>query len=174
MLTNATLSRQQKTDACAVCHSGNDRAMITSRFYFKTGDTLEKMYIPFGNTKNAEPDVHGNQFGLLAKSRCYLQSNTMTCNTCHSSHTDAVKDPAIYSQKCMGCHSEANHNFCPKAASLGESIKSNCIDCHMPLQPSGAIMYQVAGKENMSAYMLRNHCIAVYDTTHKIAKKPGG
>ncbi|WP_255155167.1 multiheme c-type cytochrome [Ferruginibacter sp. HRS2-29] len=167
ILKNLSLSRQQKTDACAVCHSGNDRVMMASRFNFKMGDTLENMYIPFANAKKGEPDVHGNQFGLLSKSRCYLQSSTMTCNTCHSPHSDAVKSPAIYSQKCLACHSEATHNFCPKAATMGESIKNNCIDCHMPLQPSGAIMYQVAGKEDMTAYMLRNHRIAVYGTPDK-------
>jgi hypothetical protein len=42
------------------------------------------------------------------------------------------------------------------------TLKMNCIDCHMPQQPSRAITFQLSGDSSKSAYLLRTHKIAVY------------
>ncbi len=161
--TYNSLSRQQQLDACAVCHSGNDKLKIESRFKFRPGDTLANFFMNGpAHTGNNDFDVHGNQYRLLSESKCFLKSSTMTCSTCHDPHKNAGTDLAFYSQKCMGCHSEANHNFCTRAASLGASIKDNCIDCHMPKKPSEAISFKLAGSSETSSYLLRTHRIAVY------------
>jgi hypothetical protein len=95
----------------------------------------------------------------------------MTCSTCHDPHKDAGAGLAFYSQKCMGCHSEANHNFCTLAVSPGPSIKDNCIDCHMPKKPSEAISFQLAGSSGVSSYLLRTHRVGIYPAEEK-KKKP--
>jgi len=156
------LSKQQKLDMCALCHSGNDKRKIESRFNFRPGDTLANFFLENANTTN-NFDVHGNQFRLMSESKCFTGSNTMNCSTCHDPHKDATSNLSFYSQKCMGCHSEASHNFCPKADSLGISIKNNCIDCHMPKKPSEAISFKLAGSTEKSSYLLRTHRIAVYN-----------
>lgn len=166
--TYASLNQQQKLDMCALCHSGNDKLKIESRFKFRPGDTLSNFFM--SNQKQTgtnDFDVHGNQYRLMSESKCFLASNKMTCSTCHDPHKNATTDLAFYSQKCMGCHSEANHNFCSMAASLGESIKSNCIDCHMPKKPSEAISFELAGSIQPSSYLLRTHRIAVYSTEER-------
>lgn len=163
IVTNSALTVSQRSDACGLCHSGNSRAKAKTRFEFKPGDTLANMYIPYASNNNStEFDVHGNQSLLLADSRC-ASGSTITCATCHDPHTNASNDLAFYSQKCMSCHKETDHNFCPKAAQLGEAIKANCIDCHMPQKPSAAITFQLSETAEKSAYMLRTHRIAVYD-----------
>jgi hypothetical protein len=170
LVRNKDLTRQQKLDACAICHSGNDKMKIQSRFEFQMGDTLGYFFMPFGGSKPAE-DVHGNQLGLLMQSKCF-SVNTMTCGTCHDPHKDANENIAVYSQKCMTCHQPGAVHFCPKAGSPGENIKSNCIDCHMPKQPSTAISYYVQGSKIKNAYLLRTHKIAVYaDSTRDISHK---
>ena len=160
MAKTTNLTRQQKLDACAICHSGNDKTKIQSRFQFKIGDTLGYFFMPFGNRKSV-PDVHGNQFGLLVQSKCF-NVKTMTCETCHDPHKNASDNLAIFSQKCMGCHKQETNNFCPQYASLGESIKANCIDCHMPKQTSNTISFQMQQSDIKSLYLLRTHRIAVY------------
>ncbi len=159
-----SLNQQQKLDMCAVCHSGNDKLKLESRFRFRPGDTLANFFMsrpPDAAVKN-DFDVHGNQYRLLSESQCFLGSKKMTCSTCHNPHKDANDGLVFYSQKCMSCHSEATHNFCSVADSLGPVIKNNCIDCHMPRKPSEAISFQLAGKTETSSYLLRTHRIAIY------------
>ena len=159
----STLTQRQQLDMCAVCHSGNDKMKLGSRFKFRPGDDLDKFFADLnGQGRKTEFDVHGNQYRLLSESKCFQGSRIMTCSSCHDPHRDANQGVAVYSQKCMTCHSEANHNFCPMANSIGESIKTNCIDCHMPKKPSDAIQFTLAGKKEASAYMLRTHRIGVY------------
>ena len=78
-----TLSRQQKIDLCAVCHSGNNQILLKSRFAFKMGDTMTSYMIPISSDKPL--DVHGNQTQLLEQSKCFRMSN-LDCTTCHNTH----------------------------------------------------------------------------------------
>ncbi|MDB5140343.1 MAG: hypothetical protein JWR12_2259 [Mucilaginibacter sp.] len=167
----SALTRAQKLDACAVCHSGNKDVFQVSAFVFKMGDTLAKFKEPIFLSQNPNPatlDVHGNQSGLLASSKCFLMSN-MDCTTCHNPHINQSANLVIYSQRCMKCHNEANHNFCKMAPKLGALIKNNCIDCHMPLKPSAVISVASVGRKNEVPYLVRTHRIAIYpDETKKI------
>lgn len=167
----ASLTRAQKMDACGVCHSSSKQAFQVSTFKFKMGDTLARFKEPdYLNTQtnNAALDVHGNQNGLLTASKCFMMSN-MDCSTCHNTHVNNSGNLALYSQKCMNCHNDANHNVCKVAPKLSALMKNNCIDCHMPLKPSNTIsVNDTAGNKN-SLYMVRTHRIAVYlDESKKI------
>ena len=159
----SSLTRAQKLDACAVCHSSNKQAFNISAFVFKMGDTLSKFREPNFFPENPNPgtlDVHGNQNGLLATSKCFLMSN-MDCSTCHDTHVNQSTNMALYSQKCMQCHNDANHNFCKMAAKIGPMIKNNCIDCHMPLKPSNVISVASNGQKQVP-YLVRTHHIGIY------------
>jgi hypothetical protein len=164
IVTARSLSRQQRLDACAVCHSGNDKEKEVSTFKFKMGDTLANFFLPWAAQRNkgAEPDVHGNQFGLLAQSQCFLKGKTLDCSTCHNAHTDAGSNLSAYSQKCISCHATTDHRTLNLDAVTAAALTSNCIDCHMPQQPSRAISFQLAGSTTKSAYLLRTHKIAIY------------
>jgi hypothetical protein len=169
IITYKSLTRTQKLDACAVCHAGNKDNFQVSAFKFKTGDTLAKFkestfFSQMPNT--ATLDVHGNQNGLLAASKCFLKSN-MDCGTCHDPHKNEASNLAAYSQRCMSCHNDANHNFCKAAPKLGASIKNNCIDCHMPLKPSNAIGIAMSDGSKQVPYLVRTHYIAVYPSAYK-------
>ncbi len=165
------LTRAQKLDACAVCHGSGKDVFMRSSFVFKMGDTLSKFKEPHFLTENPNPatlDVHGNQNGLLGFSKCFLMSN-MDCTTCHDVHKNQSTNLALYSQKCMNCHNEANHNFCKMAPKLGAAMKNNCIDCHMPLKPSSIISVAASHGEKQVPYLVRTHRIAIYpEETQKI------
>jgi hypothetical protein len=163
IVANKTLNRQQQLDNCAVCHSGNDKRKIQSRFMFRPGDTLANYFLPAVTADSTNHfDVHGNQFNLLRQSKCFLQSNSITCSTCHNPHNNANLPVAVYSQKCMDCHNQAAGNFCTVTPASGTALKDNCIDCHMPKQSSAAISFRVSGNPISSSYLLRSHRIAVY------------
>ncbi|MET4141320.1 multiheme c-type cytochrome [Pedobacter sp. UYP1] len=155
-----TLTRKQKTDACATCHGGNDMEILKSIFAFKPGDDLRDYYSnAAGNNAKKTPDVHGNQSEMLAESKCFIQSKTMDCSSCHRTHENLKGNLTSYSQRCISCHATIKHS----ALTLKNAIvKTNCIDCHMPKQVSGVITFQQAGKTDISAYQLRTHKIGIY------------
>jgi hypothetical protein len=164
MVKFSSLTRAQKMDACAVCHSGGKDVFQVTAFKFKMGDDLAKFKEPNFLPEPPNPatiDVHGNQNGLLRTSQCFIKSS-MDCTNCHNTHVNESANMAVYSQRCMACHSEAKHNFCTMAPKLGAIIKNNCIDCHMPLKPSNIISVEGSGGKKMVPYMVRTHHIAVY------------
>lgn len=155
-----TLSRKQKVDACGVCHSGNSLVAQKSVFTFKPGDNLDDYYqqdfVGFGD---GNTDVHGNQTSMLKGSNCYMKSNSMTCQSCHNTHESIKGNLAIYSQRCINCHKTTNHS---KEILAKGSLKTNCIDCHMPKESSKMISFQQARNAHLSPYRLRSHHIAIY------------
>lgn len=163
IISYKSMSRQQKLDACAICHSGNDGLKMKSRFEFNMGDNLSNFYsnVPISNITDGI-DVHGNQYGLLSQSNCFKKSGTLDCITCHNPHSNAEKSSRIYSKVCIGCHNGIKHRESTAKLILNKSMKNNCIECHMPKQSSKAIKFQLSGKSGFSSYNLRTHNIAIY------------
>jgi len=139
-------------------------------FSFTAGDKLSDYYVIDTTTPDPNKiDVHGNQYGLLRSSKCFRLSNTLTCSSCHNTHENEKGKVATFSQRCMNCHDDAHEKMCKLTKSLGAIIKTNCIDCHMPLQSSKAIAVQLHGDSLPTAALIRSHLITVYpDETKKI------
>ncbi|UII75345.1 hypothetical protein LV716_13925 [Flagellimonas sp. HMM57] len=156
------LSRQQRLDACAKCHSGL-REPIKRPFSFKTGDVLDEFtkanYLP---EEINSLDVHGNQYGLLTSSKCFIESETMDCSSCHNPHRKERQNLKLYSQRCMECHQEPEQIH--KSSYVKESVSTNnCIDCHMPKLPSSVLTIQSQDLTNIDSLLVRTHRIAVYE-----------
>ena len=158
-------------DMCGQCHSGNKSQMIRSIFGFMPGDALAKFklpdfYSPVVDTTHL--DVHGNQLQLLQSSKCFINSK-MDCATCHDTHQNQRGNTALYTQKCLGCHSVVNHNYCEMANALNAKlIKSNCIQCHMPAFTSRVIITPNMDQTASADIFVHTHHIAIYP---KEAKK---
>jgi hypothetical protein len=171
----ARLSRQQNLDLCAQCHSGGHPSELRSVFYFKPGDTLANFFFadPRMVTPAGQTDVHGNQYELLAASRCFIQSGTMGCETCHDPHVRERDNLTLLAGRCMNCHGRAGL-MDEHAVLAGEDGKprtvrvdtlfliGNCIDCHMPAKASSAITLLTARQRDPVADMVRTHLITVY------------
>ena len=164
IVSPAALTRQQKLDMCAVCHSGNDKTKIFSRFDFRPGDTLSKFFYPRAEKNTSSFDVHGNQYELLSQSECFLKSGTLDCSSCHNPHTNSDAGLIDYSKKCISCHQKVDHETLKGEQYSINKISGNCIDCHMPSQPSQAITFNLQGQDTRSTYLLRTHKIAIYNT----------
>ncbi|MTH16988.1 cytochrome c3 family protein [Flavobacterium sp. LC2016-01] len=162
------LSRQQRLDACALCHAGNDGMKMKSRFDFKPGDNLTDYYRATRSvTDTAKFDVHGNQFRLLAQSKCFINSEKMDCITCHNPHENASKNMASYSKICMSCHQGLKHNEKTLQLMPEKLLASNCVECHMPKKASGSIKFQLSSSKQLSEYILRTHKIGIYPASSK-------
>jgi len=161
IINPARLSRQQKLDNCALCHSGI-RDMSRPSFSFVVGDTLDNYSSPdYTLDSTSKLDVHGNQYGLLTASKCFKMS-AMDCSSCHDVHRKEADNFELFSQRCMTCHNVANHNFCTQPAMAGLKLTNNCIDCHMPALPSRKIFLEVADRSKSTPDLVRTHLVGIY------------
>ena len=156
ILNPAKFSRDRQVDLCALCHNGIQRTALAPAFSYVPGEPLANYFTPLPTDSLEHPDVHGNQVGLLQRSRCYLASPNMTCSTCHDVHAPE-RPAASYSAKCLTCHAWQS---CGLAKTMGRKIVADCIDCHMPVEPTNVIVSDTAGKEVRAK--MRNHWIKVY------------
>ena len=154
IINPATLSRARQVDTCAICHAGLGKPLAPA-LSFVPGDTLDQ----YLQTPPMDPavavDVHGNQVQLLERSKCFLKSN-MTCSTCHNVH-QVQREAAAFSPICLNCHQPQQ---CGKFATLGERIKQNCVDCHMPLKQSTMLTSDT--NDQTLQLPVRDHRIAIY------------
>jgi hypothetical protein len=162
ILNPAKFTKQQNLDLCALCHGGRLQKTKPS-FEFVSGDRLSDFFVV--DTLTPDPDhvdVHGNQYGLLRSSKCFKMSNAMTCTTCHNPHQNERGKIALFSERCMSCHNSEHHTACTLSASIGPSIRLNCIDCHMPLKASQSITELLPGHQTPTAALIRTHLIKIY------------
>ncbi len=156
ILNPAHFSRDRQVDMCALCHNGIRQEETAPAFSFVPGAPLDNYLQPNSGDVAEHPNVHGNQVGLLKRSRCYLSSPKMTCSTCHDVHAPE-RPAASYSSRCLSCHRVES---CGMSKTMGRKIAANCIDCHMPVEPTSAIVSETAGQ--VVRPKLRNHWIKIY------------
>jgi hypothetical protein len=155
ILNPARFSRDRRVDTCALCHSGEGKSRVPP-FSYRPGAKLDEYLLPQSDREAPIPDVHGNQVGLLRRSRCYRASPGMSCSTCHDVHRPE-RDVAAFAQKCLACHQTAGH---PMADEIGGRMLTDCIDCHMPNRKSKAIQINTPTKQ--VALYFRSHAIGIY------------
>jgi len=161
MIVHDTLTRQQRLDACALCHSGV-RMDIQPAFLFRTGDRLREFSLADPNARLLEQvDVHGNQYDLLRASSCFQQSPTMDCSTCHDVHQKERGNALAFNAKCMACHT-MNTTVCSVEATLSSQKDNDCITCHMPLTPSKSMFMQIGRDSIKIPVKVRTHLIDRY------------
>jgi hypothetical protein len=162
------LPRERLLDLCALCHGGR-MEKIKPSFEFQPGDTLADYFsINPASPDAGSIDVHGNQLGLLKLSQCFIKSN-LTCISCHNIHENENGKTEIFSQRCMNCHSTGHEKTCTMTATIGPVIKQNCIDCHMPRQPSHAVSVYLEGSFVTTPALMRTHFIKPYpEETNKV------
>ncbi len=162
IVNTAHKDRQVRLDGCALCHSGI-REPLKPPFSFKVGDTLNHFSVGKTISHQADTlDVHGNQYGLLAASKCFLQSTQMDCSSCHNVHKNEFNDPKLYSQRCMSCHNQPSQTTCTVKVDKKIILSDNCIDCHMPILASKKIQLNVSGGQKLQPDYIRTHFISIY------------
>ena len=109
MLLPSRASAKETVAFCAECHRSPAPGAVNGEP--ERADALSIRFAPVG---------------LLA-SRCFIESGTLTCLTCHDPHENASRDAGFYTAKCITCHSRSTEvkGSCPRAT------KTDCLPCHM-------------------------------------------
>jgi cytochrome c554/c'-like protein len=150
----ARLARARQVDQCALCHSGT-AAPRTAAFSHVPGQPLEKRSDWLAGPDTGEIDVHGNQVGLLQRSKCF-RSSQMTCATCHDVHREQ-RDVGALSGRCLTCHTMQSCGLFP---THGQELAGRCVDCHMPALTSTVLIANYLG--HPVRVQVRTHWIKVY------------
>ncbi len=155
IINPASLPRERRLDSCALCHSGLRKPSARS-FSFQPGDKLDDFFVPEPDRADSVPDVHGNQVGMLRRSKCFVSSPNMSCSTCHDVH-QPQRAVALFVPKCLTCHTTAGH---PQAEKIGTRLITDCIDCHMPTRRTRLIRFNTPTTQFSPD--LRSHLIGIY------------
>ncbi len=154
MVNPARLSHERQMDVCALCHAGVGDP-IEPPLSWRPGDVLAD-YLKITPPPPDQPvDVHGNQVNALERSKCYT-SGKLTCSTCHNVH-EKQQNVDAFSTHCLGCHEV---KACGRYRQLGETIRTKCVECHMPEGKSQGLHSDTEGQ--MLRAQLRAHRIAIY------------
>lgn len=155
ILNPAGFAKDRQIDMCALCHSG-ERDPVRPSFSYRPGDKLDDYFVPQSERDSPVPDVHGNQVGLLQRSRCFRSSPGMSCSTCHDVH-HPQRDLTGFAEKCLACHETRRH---PMADRIGGRMLTSCIECHMPTRKSDVI--QINTPTRQFGLYFRSHAIGIY------------
>ena len=152
----AHLSRELSEAVCQQCHL-KSVATVPNRGRklsdFRPGLPLEDFRQDYV-LETADPSMtvvgHVEQMHL---SRCYRESGTLSCLTCHDPHGEpAAKDrTTYYDSVCLKCHKPAACTVDPHRRER-ESPANDCVQCHMPRSPT-----------DIPHLAFTHHRIAVYD-----------
>ena len=156
------LDRQLRMTLCAQCHSGH-LVPRNGPFSFRPGQGTEAFIAVESLRARNSGGVHTtNQPDRLRRSRCFQESGSMTCMSCHDPHHLERGNRQLFSRRCMTCHQP---QVCGMVATLGDTIEGNCIDCHMPVHRDLRTPMETAG--GFEAPRMRDHNIAIYSTVAK-------
>lgn len=136
----ARLTRERHEDICAQCHLHGAAAVELrgrSMSDYRPGGRLADYVVHFGFAGEKERMQVVGHVEQMRLSRCWQNSETLTCTTCHDPH---AKNPASdsvagYREKCLSCHALDACGIPQETRTAGET-GDNCMTCHMPRGPT--------------------------------------
>ncbi len=134
------LARDQDESICAQCHL-NSAATVEIRGRrlddFRPGLLLNDFQINYGLESPNRPMTVDGHVEQMRLSRCYEASDTLTCTTCHVTHTQLGDKERLlfYRDRCVGCHTEQGCGL-NESERLKKDAQNNCVACHMPRVPT--------------------------------------
>lgn len=154
----AQLSRERQMDICAQCHS-NAIVYRQPPCSFRPGESLDD-YFRVLATRYPEDDHVANQVQYLTQSRCFTESDSMTCTTCHNPHRPRSGDQlAATRSACSSCHAPEH---CGQRDELPSAVRDNCVGCHMPAVNKVQVSFQTHTSRYVFPVQRCEHRIAVY------------
>jgi predicted CXXCH cytochrome family protein len=136
----AKLDRQRSEALCANCHLRGAATVFRKGkdlSSFRPGMKLTDVRADFRYRRDDDRMNVTGHFDQLWLSRCYTESSSLTCTTCHDPHR-SPDDPVTredYRQTCLQCHSTANCGV-PAIDSRRTTVADDCNHCHMPQVPT--------------------------------------
>lgn len=132
------LSRELKEAICAQCHVGN-AAAVDVRGHgiedFRPGRPLTDFRVDYDFDDPVEGMTVVGHFRQMHQSRCYQQTDTLSCTTCHHPHAKPLEEERVhyYRAKCLACHDDPGSACAfPEPDRLARNAEDDCSACHMP------------------------------------------
>ncbi|MFN0021674.1 MAG: CDC27 family protein [Pirellulaceae bacterium] len=135
------LTRELSEAVCQQCHLRAAAAVYSkgkTPFDFRPGLPLAEIVQHYErDTPNPLMSVVGH-VEQMHQSKCYAQTKTFSCLTCHGPHGEPAQGEALtqhYIQVCTSCHEPKACRVAPERREK-ESPQNNCVTCHMPQTPT--------------------------------------
>ena len=130
------LSRERLESVCAQCHLQNNAAanLRNRRLVdFRPGQRLAEYRAHYLLEESSGGMTVVGHVEQLHQSRCYTQTKTLTCTTCHDPHRHVAQPEAatLYRAKCLECH-QPNACGLPADGMRRRKVADRCAACHMP------------------------------------------
>lgn len=154
------LDQERSVQVCGQCHgqrTPKDTSMVDQWVHggpiYRAGDDLLETVKPVLRDTRIPGDNDPDRFRLrfwaddtprltayeyqgLLQSRCYTESETLTCNNCHSMHGGDPDGMTTEWQRgngpCLECHQEYEDEPSAHTMHAADSSGSQCTSCHMP------------------------------------------
>lgn len=149
------LSRERQMDVCGQCHSNAMRGRGPA-FSYRPGEPLDAHFRTH-QAQGFENDHVADQVKYLRQSRCFQQSETLTCTTCHNPHRDRTSLSGA--RACLQCH---RPDACHERPHLPAAVRDACIDCHMPPYPRVAVKFHLPEDRYLFPVRPSQHRIGIY------------
>ncbi|HEY6136681.1 MAG TPA: tetratricopeptide repeat protein [Thermoanaerobaculia bacterium] len=142
----AHLDAQRRNDVCYECHMQPSVAIPGLRrfgrdiYSYRPGqplhDYLARVDIVDGEIPRPERFEINHHPYRLEQSRCFRESGTLSCLTCHDPH----RKTSNVSPVCLQCHAEAHR------------ASENCATCHMPKRRTQDVVHVVMTDHRIGVY----------------------
>ncbi|TWU51200.1 multiheme c-type cytochrome [Rubripirellula reticaptiva] len=149
----AKLSRELGEAICQQCHLQGVETVPAAgvdHWSFRPGESLETNRTDYRFENRTTTAIVGH-VEQMHQSACYLQTETLTCISCHDPHHQVTADQRVdyHRNACLKCHADQDCGV--ERAKRMERNSNACADCHMPKNPT-----------NVTHAALHNHRIGVY------------
>jgi hypothetical protein len=134
------LSRDRQEDICSQCHFStlaNIAIRGRSTEDFRPGMKMADFVISYRIDRPDTAMTVSGQIEQMRLSKCYVESKTMTCTTCHELHGRGPERSTIehYRNACLSCHKLESCKL-PVATRKQKDANDYCVTCHMPRGPT--------------------------------------
>lgn len=155
-----TLSRELSEAICQQCHcQGVQEISVSGKddWDFRPGMKLTDIRVDYqlGGEHGGSMSLVGH-VEQLHQSKCYTETSTLTCITCHDPHHQpALGDLVTHHRNvCNGCHERQGSQTCSQPHEGRVAKNGNdCAQCHMP-----------RGETDVAHFALHNHRIGIHQS----------
>lgn len=132
------LSTDLQNNICQRCHLQGIAVLNDGKsFYdFHPGMHLSEVMNVFMPEYEGARDkmIMASHVERMKKSRCYVESQKMSCITCHNPHVSVKFTPRTqYLNACQSCHGAAGgQHQCTEKPEVRAAKNNDCVTCHMP------------------------------------------
>jgi hypothetical protein len=134
------LARELQEDICSQCHlsaSADVAVRGRSKDDYRPGMRMSDFVVSYRIDRPDPPMTVSGQMQQMRLSKCYIESKTLSCITCHDPHSrpDELTKIDHHRNQCLSCHKTESCGL-PVKTRLEKDAKDNCVACHMPRGPT--------------------------------------